>query len=174
MKNYNLMVTGHRPHKLPPNSEEVIKVILSAKIQQTLLVHPNLNLISGMAIGVDTWFTEIGLKMGIPTHAVIPFKEQASRWSFEEQKHYSKLLKCVKSVTVVSNRPTIKSYFDRNIIMVNKSNECLAICNDSKSGTAHAIKIAKERGLPIKIFNPNNKETMRFNEKIYQSRDGAK
>ena len=165
MKEYNLMVTGHRPYKLPPNSEEFIKLILTSKIQQTLLVHPDLNLISGMATGVDTWFAEIGLKAGIPVHAVIPFKEQASCWSLEEQKHYSSLLKCVKSITVVSNRPTTKSYFDRNILMVEKSNECLAICNDSKSGTSHAIKIAKEQGIPVNIFNPKTKTTMRYNEK---------
>lgn len=163
MKKYNLMVTGHRPQKLPSNSEELIKLVLTTKIQQTLIIHPSLNLISGMATGVDTWFAEIGLKMGIPVHAVIPFKEQSSRWSFEEQRRYSLLLKCVKSITVISKYPSTKSYFDRNIAMVNDSDECIAICNDSKSGTFHAIKKAKERGLPTKVFNPEDKTTTCFN-----------
>ena len=85
------MITGHRPHKLPggydlsskDNKElydQIKKIVLKTKE-----IHPDLILISGMALGVDTIFA----KIEIPVHAYIPCLNQSSRWNIQAQQEYN-------------------------------------------------------------------------------------
>jgi hypothetical protein len=54
--------------------------------------HPDAIARTGMAQGVDQWFAEIALNLGIPVHAFLPCSNQEARWPPQAQKHYHDLL----------------------------------------------------------------------------------
>jgi len=74
-----LMVTGHRPKDLGGYSnnptqewirQELRRILLKAQVRYGT----DLEIISGMALGVDTWWAEEALALGVPLLAYVPFK----------------------------------------------------------------------------------------------------
>ena len=151
-KPYVLMVTGHRPQKIPNSDKVKIKMLEFVKAKQE--EHPEITLVSGMALGVDTMFAEIGLKLGIPVIAFVPFKAQAQRWPKQAQKHYNDLLNKVMTTITVCKEYSNAAYFKRNDAMVHASNACLAIWDGSTGGTMHAVHSAQKKGINTTIINP--------------------
>ena len=150
------MVTGHRPQKLPLKVHSAIKLALLERVQALFEQHDDLELISGMALGVDTWFTEIAIKLGIPFHAFIPFEGQDVCWNATDSTHYSNLMDAAKSINIVAPAFSRQAYFDRNTRMAEMSDECIAVWDGSQSGTAHAVSVADSLGVPVDRINPRD------------------
>ena len=151
---YKIMITGHRPQKLLPHTIPQIKLKLLDRIKAMAEIHSDLHLISGMALGVDTWFAEIAIKLEIPFHAVIPFDGQDVRWRAADRAHYKCLLNEAESIKIIESGFSRQAYFKRNIAMVEMADECIAVWDGSPSGTSHAVGEAQTRGLPICIIDP--------------------
>src|SRR5574344_1657047 len=87
--------------------------------------------------------------------AVIPCLNQEIKWKPEQQKRYNKILSQCDEKIVLSNTYTPTCMNDRNKYMVDHSSTIIACFNGKPSGTGNTIKYAKEKGLNIKIINPN-------------------
>ncbi|MCK5612324.1 DUF1273 family protein, partial [Candidatus Pacearchaeota archaeon] len=113
-------------------------------------------LITGMAMGVDTWFADIAVQLGIPFYAVIPFHGQTAGWKHSDNLHYAKLIAASKKLIVVAKSQSRQAYLNRNTAMVEQSDECIAVWDGSRSGTSHAVGVANKLNVPVDRINPNS------------------
>lgn len=152
----NVMVCGHRPPRiggyLTPNpTEQWVRSILRSLLEGLKKRHPDIEGITGMALGVDMIFAEVCLDLEIPYTAALPFRGQEKRWPEESQIRYNQLLKAAKSIVVVDE---IQSYHSdhfggkmylRNKWMVDHTKLTIAVWDGSPGGTASAVKFARKK-----------------------------
>ena len=113
------------------------------------------NFISGFAIGFDMMAAEevVSLKQTHPDItliAAIPFKGQASRFSFYDRKRYDRVLKVADEVIVLSDSYYPRCFLERDEFMVNNAS-CLIAYYDGreKGGTFYTIRKAMAQNIPI-------------------------
>lgn len=148
--------TGHRPDKIAAQEEKVREAI---RIRLGLYL-PTL-VISGMALGFDTWLAEEAQKLNFPVCAAIPFLGQESRWPAAQRATYVRILAHAKKVYIHhARRPesydhTVALLQERNAWMVDNAQGILACYDGSSSGgTQNCIRYARTRQKPIVIINP--------------------
>lgn len=149
-------ITGHRPPKLGgykvPNPT-YIKVC--QKIEAALKELKPEKAITGMALGVDSWFASICVKLGIPFIAAIPFLGQEGVWPEESKRIYRILLKRAESQHVVSEGGYAAQKLQiRNEWMVDNCDKLIAIWNGTQGGTGNCYKYAESVGRDIYRINP--------------------
>lgn len=146
----NVMITGHRPQYMTPPEQRVTKATLRQLLERLKLRHPNLRLLTGMAIGADQWSAESALVLGIPVVAAIPFKGQESRWSSSQQEHYHHLLSQCSETHILFDGPYSPHMFlMRNQWLVDHANLALVVWGGAQSGgTWDAVKRIRKAGLP--------------------------
>jgi uncharacterized phage-like protein YoqJ len=148
--------TGHRLDKLGgfyiPNS--IFNYV--CKSTEKILIKENPSkIISGMAIGYDTWLAQIAYKLGIPFIAAVPFVGQESRWPESSKELYRKLLSLACDVVIVSDGSYSPEKMQiRNEYMVNHSDKVLACWNGSVGGTGNCVRYATSIGKEIIRINP--------------------
>ena len=155
-ENINILgITGHRPQSFGFSNISLHNKIKYAIVSYLEKAKPDL-LVTGMALGVDTWAAEAAIDLGIPFEAAVPFIGQEGRWSTEDQRRYKTLLEAAIKVTVVSpGSYSAEKMHIRNAYIVNKCTTLLAIYNGSKTGgTYNAVEFAKTTGKQIEIINP--------------------
>lgn len=164
-KQFSLMVTGHRPNKLPGgyNLSSPLNLELYSHIEgivlETLAKYPDLILITGMALGVDTMFAMIGIRNKIPVHAYIPCANQSCKWTVESQNTYAELMTKVTKIVNVSDAPYTSGCMNkRNAAMVENADGVLAIWNGSPGGTKNAVYLALKSNRKIRVMDPLNYE----------------
>lgn len=149
-------LTGHRPAHFHFQYNELHPDCLALKdcmrIEIIKLVERGVTtFLSGMALGVDTWGTEIilGLKPQNPhlkLVAVIPCETQANKWSEMQREHYFNLLAQCDDEIYISRRYTTSCMFARNRYLVNHSSILLAVYDEgSKGGTAYTVRYAQDK-----------------------------
>ena len=119
--------TGHR--FVDAAQREHVKKRLSNAVLDAY-GHGIRNFISGFAIGFDMMAAEaiVSLKRSYPDIiliAAIPFKGQASRFSFYDRKRYDRLLEVADEVIVLSESYYPRCFLDRDEFMVNNSSTSL-------------------------------------------------
>jgi len=164
MKSTTACLTGHRPKGLPwcynednPKCKlfkEEVKKVLEGAIKYGLTTF-----LDGMAEGFDMLAAELVLELkksykNVRLIAVIPCLNQEIKWKPEQQKRYNTILKHCDEKIVLSNIYTPTCMNDRNKYMVEQSSVVIACFNGKPSGTGNTIHFAKEKGLKIKIINP--------------------
>jgi uncharacterized phage-like protein YoqJ len=146
--------TGHRPAKLGGYDNNTNK---RAWFMTTMLKQPwaGASIITGMALGVDTWAAEFAINNGISFHAYVPFKGQETMWPASSQIHYNKLLKTASSIVYVCN-PGYAAWKmqKRNEAMVDACDVLYAIWDGSTGGTGNCVRYARKVGKTIVVFNP--------------------
>lgn len=148
--------TGHRPNKI--GAQE-------AQIREAIRVHfaracPS-TVISGMALGFDTWLAEEALDRGIHVYAAVPFVGQEERWPAQARKQYENILsRCTQRRYITFRRPTSDDdaawmFQARNEWMVDAAH-CVLACYDgfSRGGTANCLRYAKQKERLIVYINP--------------------
>lgn len=157
---WKIAVTGHRPNKLfgynlYNNGWIKIGKIFRKLILDRLEKYARVELIIGMALGVDQVFGLVGVKLknqGFPVviHAAIPCIDQPNMWKSRE--YWDK----IKNNSDIVNYVTEKRYIDdksclekRNRYMVDLCDELFAVCDGSKSGTLNCINYAIRKNKPI-------------------------
>jgi uncharacterized phage-like protein YoqJ len=165
--------TGHRPDKLGgyqiPNPTYTK---ICATIKSGLLVQRPDLVISGMALGIDTWVAQACVELNVPFVAAIPFVGQDGRWPLPSRNEYAKLLKLAQAVKVVGGDEDnfAKRMQNRNEWMVDNSTELHGYWNGSTGGTANCVRYAKLIGRTTIIVNPD-KLLKEFNETTWYSAD---
>lgn len=171
-----IAVTGHRPKKLgeaydihhPTNI--AIAVQMRAFILQksgyqadtnTFINDEKVLLISGMALGVDTLWALVALKlkaqypMKFELECAIPCANHSSRWKKVDQARHADIMKRADIVTMVSEDAYAPYLMQkRNEYMVNKADILLAIWDGTNSGTGNCVKYAVKKGRAIYRYHP--------------------
>lgn len=141
--------TGHRwydssrKHTVRKNIEECVREAYRNGIT---------NFISGMAIGFDLLAAEVVLSLrhecpAITLTAVLPFREQASRFNELNKCRYYKCLSQADDIVILSNDYTAKCYLERDRFMVEHSSLLIA-CYDGRNrgGTFWTVNFAARTG----------------------------
>ena len=110
------------------------------------------NFVSGMAIGFDLLAAEVVLSLrhecpAITLTAVLPFREQASRFNELNKCRYYKCLSQADDIVILSNDYTAKCYLERDRFMVEHSSLLIA-CYDGRNrgGTFWTVNFAARTG----------------------------
>ena len=156
-----VMITGHRPDRLGGYNEQNpvalrIKDELSKQFIQLLDAHPNLELITGLAQGVDTWWAELGLKNQVPVHAYLPFTGQQSKWPRPAQDRYFGLLAKCKSSKFISPVASKQAFLERNDAMIRDCDMAIAVWDGSTdSGTGYTVRRLRQADRKVIVLHPD-------------------
>lgn len=113
------------------------------------------NFMSGFAIGFDMMAAEVVVSLrrnhpDITLTAAVPFKGQASRFSFYDRKRYDRLLEVADSVIVLSESYYPRCFLERDEFMVNHSSMLIAYYDGrERGGTYYTVRKAMAHGIPI-------------------------
>ena len=157
-------VTGHRPDKLGGYQNNTCHVaikkhmrMLWTKFAATDTDKTN-EAISGMALGCDQWWAEIGMEAGAQLLAYIPFPGFDGRWPQSSRDHLAKILLMASEVIMVDSNTTYSAVKlqKRNERMVDDCDTLVAYWTGVPGGTANCIKYARATypDKPILIINP--------------------
>lgn len=147
------MGTGHRPKFCPCKYREDHPwlVDLKSRLYADLDVGWSTGqidvVITGMAIGWDTWLAEVALEVGIPVHAYVPFEGQGDRWPTKTKEKYMSILDRCDDVRYISKTYSQQAFLRRDRAMVDDSQLVLALLNPivDEGGTYYTVKYAQEK-----------------------------
>jgi uncharacterized phage-like protein YoqJ len=142
----NLIVTGHRDHKLETYDKVWIKGALDETITTLRDVYGASLAYSGMASGVDLMFCESCQFYGIPFIACVPFDGQELTMTDEDRRFRNDLLKIVKEVKHV-----------KNSWMVEHCDLAIAVWDGNKGGTHNVVQQLVEKKKNFYWINPVSK-----------------
>lgn len=150
--------TGHRPKYMPCKYDEdhswaiQIKKSLAQELQK---IQPGL-VITGMAIGWDTWLAEAAISLHIPIHCYIPFLGQGDRWPSKARQRYGSILNRAEKIIYTQNEYTEDCFFKRDEAMISNCDMVFALLNPevTSGGTYHTVNHALKHNKTVKNFWP--------------------
>ena len=151
-----VMKAKDRPDKLGGYDEtNPIAVAVKKHLRLFLSENKPAIAISGMALGVDQWYAEACIELGIPFTAAIPFELMEAKWPRASQERFSVILQKAKDVVYVSG-PGYEPWKMqvRNKWMVDNCTELLAVWNGSTVGTNNCLQYAKSINRLTTIIDP--------------------
>jgi uncharacterized phage-like protein YoqJ len=152
--------TGHRPQTkemggwITPNP---VYNYVKSEIKRLLLQHSPQRVISGMALGLDSWAAEVAIELNIPFTAAIPFVDQDKVWNDNAKKHYHYLLSKAESQVIVSDGEYAGWKLQkRNEWIVDNCDMLISVRVPSvvSGGTINTIDYARSKGLSIVNIDP--------------------
>lgn len=164
-----IMITGHRPDKFGPYGSEqqrealdVIRGELLLRVSQAcsnseiIDNKPQVRLISGMALGVDQAFAQVGIALGLDVIAAIPFKGQERVWPAAAQDYYHSLLaNCAEQHIVCEGGYAGWKMQKRNEWMVDHATEHWAVWDGKESGgTYNCVRYMKGKDIEFQRIWP--------------------
>lgn len=166
-----IAITGHRPKVLGWGydysssnyrelSEELENIIIDC-IKDT---EEQIEIISGMALGVDIVFALVAIKLkqeghDVKLHCVIPFKGQENKWFKEDRELYKSILNEADKATYVCDEGYASWKMQkRNEFMVDRCDMLIAVWNGKKSGTGNCVEYAKKKNREVIFLNPHSYE----------------
>lgn len=172
-----IVVTGHRPkqklwdiynlyHPLYLEIGKEMRTYLLEAIN-SLKEGETLTLVTGMALGIDTVFALVGLKLKkefpekVKILCMIPCKGHSKRWNNEDKQRYEKILKEADEIKYCSQaeysnyRTMYKRDEDMVDLLKNERGYVLSVWNGFKSGgTYHTVEYAEQQEKTVKNINP--------------------
>lgn len=177
----SIALTGHRPEKLDGyNLYTPFYIELAKQLRSIVLGYlsagKKVHMITGMALGADTLWALVGLKLkqqgySVTLEAAIPCAEHYSRWKKEDQDRWHDIVKKADKVTYVSNKP-YKGYLmqKRNEYMVDQCDALISVWDGTEGGTKNCLDyMAKcmgyENGINdwYAIYNEDNRSIIHKN-----------
>ncbi len=151
--------TGHRPVKLPCKYDESHPWLISLieDLNEWIRTNKPEQIISGGAIGWDTWVAEAALINNIPLFCYIPFEGQSDRWPNKTRLRYQSILKAATETVYISKEYHKEVFFDRDKAMVDKASLILSLLSPdvTSGGTYYTVNYAKAQKKSIINFWPN-------------------
>lgn len=117
----------------------------------------------GMAMGFDVMAGEVVLELRrdlpeLRLVAVVPFEGQERRFPLPWRLRYRALLEAADDAVVLSERYSRGVYLLRNRYLARHASAMIAHCRHSRSGTAQAVRLAREAGLDIVELGETGRE----------------
>ncbi|MEC3270651.1 SLOG family protein [Bacillus thuringiensis] len=172
-----IVVTGHRPKKLNniydiyhPMYVSIGREMRDFILKQIILLEDGekLRLVTGMALGIDTVFALIALKLKkmypekIILHCAVPCASQEDPWRKPDKDRYHRILHEADEVVFVSREKYVdeQTMYDRDEYMVDmlavERGYLLAVWNGiPNGGTYHTIEYAQGKSASIQTIDPN-------------------
>lgn len=152
-------ISGHRPPRLgldySEKSENLLKEFFVRKFDYYFKKNNSFPILNcGMALGSDCCAAWAFLELGLEYRAFIPFKGMESKWPFESQKKWHRLLDKALEVRYISKEGySAKKFIERDKAVVNASDLMVFLLDDKpeKSGTRHTFDYCIKQG--IKYIN---------------------
>lgn len=146
-----IAVTGHRPHKLGNeyDYEGPYSNYLIDQFTWILQEYKPKEIITGLALGVDTLWVLSGMLQGISFRAAIPFEGQEKMWPPRSQEMYWNILNhplCLQKVYVSEPGYSAAKMLKRNEWMVDKCGLLVSVWDGSDGGTANCCRFADKVG----------------------------
>ncbi len=136
-----------------------LKAVLAEQI--TALVDAGFTqFLSGMAEATDTWSALSVLDQreknpAIKLHCILPYKEQADKWSASSRELYHSILNQADSIVYVSRIYHKNCMLERNRFLVDHAAALLAIYNgEQRGGTAATVRYAQKMGREVTVIDP--------------------
>jgi uncharacterized phage-like protein YoqJ len=141
--------TGHR--NIPAGDYEFISNQLEGEIIN-LIKKDVIYFGAGGALGFDTIAALAVLKLKvkypqIKLILVLPCKEQADKWSWDDKKLYNKILYKADKIKYTSEHYTRHCMFIRNRHLVDNSGYCICYLTQNTGGTAYTVSYAMQNNL---------------------------
>lgn len=156
--------TGHRPNKIGgyqlPNPTYIH---ICQQLEKALKELQPEKIISGMALGVDSWFAYIAHKLGILFIAAVPFEGQEKAWPDKSQQTYHALLKLASEVVIVSpGGYSAQKMQIRNEWMINHCDTLIGVFKQTETngGTYNCLQYAKSVNKDIYYIDPTLPQTI--------------
>lgn len=147
--------TGHRPKFLPClyNENHPWLLELKGKTKNTLELLKVENVITGCALGWDTWLAEVAMELGIKVHCYVPFRGQGGNWPASSKARLDKIIENCHVLLYLSKDYTKDCFLKRDRAMVEDADLMLALWNPeiTSGGTYYTVQYAKKQGK--KVFN---------------------
>lgn len=164
-------ITGPMPHKFSFRNNEEHPACFKIKdsLRNQILLHYGLGVrrfLSGACIGVEMWAGEIVLSLmgeypDIELYCIIPFEEQATKWTERQRDRYFAMLeKCTKSVQL-NSRYYHGCYRDRNLFLAKNSKYLIAVYDKYSMhhvGTGQTVFMAVSMGRLVSCIHPQTCE----------------
>ncbi|MFG1872057.1 hypothetical protein [Micromonospora arborensis] len=153
--------TGHRPQHLTPDARDWSARELTRVAAKLRDEHGTRIGISGMALGVDTWWAHAVLAAGLQLWAYVPFPEQHKRWKPEDQAEWHRLLTLASRVRYFGQRYDVRLLHARNDGMLLDAQAVTAVWLPGKKdgGTYSAVNKARRLRHPVIHLDPQRKRT---------------
>lgn len=147
--------TGHRFGRFTLAQTRAVRIALSRTIERAK-ERGITEFISGMAIGVDQWAAELVLDdPELRLICAIPCHEQYKRWSKEWRERWESIIARAHQVEYVHEGGYYSGCLnDRNKWMVDRADVAIAIWDGGSGGTAHCVRYAQSKPIPVWRFNP--------------------
>lgn len=171
-----ITVTGHRPNKLG-NAYDVkhpTNIAIGRKMREFILQKAGYDstnntfsykgevaLISGMALGVDTLWALVTLRLKrefpgkFKLECAIPCKNHSSRWGKDSKVIYDDILSKADTVTQVSDEvynPWLMQ--KRNEYMVDTAEMVFAVWDGTTGGTGNCVNYARKEKKKVYVLHP--------------------
>ena len=143
--------TGHRPQFLPCKFDETSywlkRCILDLEYWMEENLHEIEYIITGGALGWDTWLAESSLKLEIPFKVYVPFEKQDRWWSHQDKTRYKQLLKNADDIILVQKKYSKRAFLERDRRMVDSADKMIALWNPGhkSGGTYYTICYAESQ-----------------------------
>ena len=165
MNKISCAFTGHRPNKFPWGYNEADSRCIALKstlAEQIAALADNgyTHFLSGMALGVDCWCSQIVLdlrekKPTLKLHCLLPWEGQDAKWPASSQERYHAILERADSIVYVNREYNDKCMLERDHALVQSSSLLLAVYDGSfRSGTGATVRYAQKMGREIIVIDP--------------------
>ena len=165
MNKISCAFTGHRPNKFPWGYNEADSRCIALKstlAEQIAALADNgyTHFLSGMALGVDCWCSQIVLdlrekKPTLKLHCLLPCEGQDAKWPASSQERYHAILERADSIVYVNREYNDKCMLERDHALVQSSSLLLAVYDGSfRSGTGATVRYAQKMGREIIVIDP--------------------
>lgn len=148
--------TGHRPKYCPCGYDESHPWLenLRKVLKEKILEKSPDGIITGMAIGFDTWLAEAAIETGTYLSCYVPFEDQGKTWPPKAYKKYLEILDRADCILYVSQEYSRDCFLKRDRAMVEDADEIFCLLNSSlkQSGTYYTVNYAKQKGKLITNF----------------------
>ena len=154
-----IAITGHRPNKLGNDYDLISNLVrhIKGELQSIINEHKPTQLISGMALGIDTLWAKLAIENNIPLLAALPCQNQDKMWPQKSKLIYKDILDnpLTTSHLVTDCEYNSKCMQDRNIYMVDNCDLLVAVWDGASGGTGNCVRYANSVDKKIIIINPN-------------------
>lgn len=150
-----IMVTGHRPEHFTLKTQTFAQYELRKLMKHFVKNEKIDEAISGFALGVDTWWSELAVEFDVPLAAYIPFEAQSSTWSNDAKSHWENLRKKALRERIAGDHYDVRFFHARNQWMVNDCDLAIAVWSPSvrKGGTYSTVRKLEKARRPYIVID---------------------